>query len=152
VCSGTYRQASAANEAALRDDPMDAGYRDSPWRRLDAEAIRDSLLAAVENSMSACMVPTCRRVAMPRAEIVVADTESGAHRPIDLSPAAAGLRFSVYWLCSTRRPSSSTACHGPARPMPLQSLSLLNSEFVVARGPASGRAIDGEHPADESAR
>jgi hypothetical protein len=45
VLSNTYRMSSAASEGALRDDPNNVLLQHMPIRRLQAESIRDTLLA-----------------------------------------------------------------------------------------------------------
>jgi len=49
LTSETYRQNSAWNDAAAREDPENKLLWRFPYRRLDVEAIRDSMLAAAGN-------------------------------------------------------------------------------------------------------
>jgi hypothetical protein len=130
--SAAWRRSSAPRpevKAIDADNRLLARY---PLRRLDAEAIRDAMLAAsgeLDGRMGGPSVATKR-------------TEAGEVVPED--PAGAGLRRAVY--LQQRRtqiasllevfdaPSIVTTCTRrlPAT-IPLQSLSLLNSDFVVAR-------------------
>lgn len=132
VLSATYRQSSLADELRLKLDPDGRRLSRFPVRRLDAEAIRDSLLAAsgdLDDRMFGPYVPTSR--AGSGETIVPEDNPGARRRSIYLQQK----RTQVHSLLqvfdapsivfnSTRRPRST---------MPLQSLSLLNSEFAVAR-------------------
>jgi hypothetical protein len=130
--SSAWRQSSAPRpeiKAIDADNHLLARY---PLRRLDAEAIRDAMLAAsgeLDGRIGGPSVATKR-------------TDAGEVVPED--PSGAGLRRAVY--LQQRRtqiasllevfdaPSIVTTCTRrlPAT-IPLQSLSLLNSDFVVAR-------------------
>lgn len=132
VLSSTYRQSSLADELRLKVDPDGRRLSRFPVRRLDAEAIRDSLLAAsgdLDDRMFGPYVPTSRAGS---GETIVPEDQAGARRR---SIYLQQKRTQVHSLLqvfdapsivfnSTRRPRST---------MPLQSLSLLNSEFAVAR-------------------
>jgi hypothetical protein len=137
LTSAAYRQSSVLVDSPTQADrfSLDAdGRRLSrfPIRRLDAEAIRDSLLAAsgdLDDRLYGPYIPTTR--AKNGETIVGEDNPGGRRRSLYLQQR----RTQVHSLLqvfdapsivfnSTRRPRST---------MPLQSLSLLNSEFVVAR-------------------
>lgn len=132
VHSAAYRQQSRADELRLKLDPDSSRLSRFPVRRLDAEAIRDSLLVAAgdcDDRMFGPYVPTQRTGA---GETVVAEDNPGAGRR---SVYLQQKRTQVHTLLqvfdapsivfnSTRRARST---------MPLQSLSLLNSEFVLKR-------------------
>lgn len=132
VLTTTYRQSSLADELRLKLDPDGRRLSRFPVRRLDAEAIRDSLLAAsgdLDERMFGPYVPTSRAGS---GETIVPEDNPGAHRR---SIYLQQKRTQVHSLLqvfdapsivfnSTRRARST---------MPLQSLSLLNSEFAVAR-------------------
>ena len=132
VQSAAYRQQSRADEPRLTLDPDSSRLSRFPVRRLDAEAIRDSLLVAAgdfDDRMCGAYVPTQRAGS---GETVVPEDNPGAGRR---SVYLQQKRTQVHTLLqvfdapsivfnSTRRPRST---------MPLQSLSLLNSEFVLKR-------------------
>jgi hypothetical protein len=136
VCSAAFRRAIAQSD----DERMWlAGYG---ARRLEAEAIRDSLLAAsgeLDETMFGRPTPTERT---PAGEVLAPEASAGARRR------------SIYLRQRrTEVPSMLQVFDAPSivynsvrRPisaMPLQSLTLLNSEFVLARADAlAKRALD----------
>jgi hypothetical protein len=143
VGSAAYRRSSAANPEAREADPENHLLARFPVRRLDAEALRDAWLAAsgdLDTRVGGPSSPTRR-------------TEAG-----EVVPEASGgleLRRSVY--LQTRRtqidslldvfdaPSIVTACTRRASAtIPLQSLSLLNSDFLAARAGRLAERLDRE--------
>jgi mono/diheme cytochrome c family protein len=137
IGSSAYRQSSLTQETS----PADPRWRSDadcrrlsrfPIRRLDAEAIRDGLLASsgdLDDQLYGPYIPTTRT---GQGETIVPEDHPGVRRR---SLYLQQRRTQVHSLLqvfdapsivfnSTRRPRST---------MPLQSLSLLNSEFVVAR-------------------
>ena len=150
LLSTTFRQASVPRADALRVDPANRLLWRFPMRRLDAESIRDGMLAAagvLDGKSSGPYVPT------PRAsDGEVAPDESrpgGLARAVFLQsrrtqvPTFLGTfdAPSVVFTC-TRRATTT---------MPLQSLAQLNSEFCVRRGSDMARTLAREHP-DEARR
>ncbi len=146
--SAVWRQSSATRHKAQAIDPDNRLLARFPLRRLDAEAIRDAMLMAsgeLDECEAGPSVPTRR-------------TDVGEVVPVE--PASAGLRRSVY--LQQRRtqvasllevfdaPSIVTTCTRrlPAT-VPLQSLSLLNSDFVVARATALAARLEGECPRED---
>ena len=130
--SAVFRQSSLANDAGLRVDPADKLLWRFPMRRLDAEAIRDAQLAIsgeLDLTLDGPYVATTRNGA---AEVIVAEDRPGAfRRSIYLQQRRSqGLSMlnvfdaPVMVLNCSRRPVTT---------MPLQSLSLLNSDFAVKR-------------------
>ena len=134
VTSTVYRQAGAAHlePEAARIDPDNQLMAHYPLRRLDAESIRDAMLTAsgeLDDQPGGPYVPTDRT---DSGEVVVPESTPGAHRRsvylqqrrtqiaslLDVFDAP-----SIVTTCTRRLPST----------IPLQSLSLLNSDFVVAR-------------------
>ena len=131
--SATFQQRSEGSSVARERDPSNAWLTRFPLRRLDAESIRDAMLAAsgrLSGKAGGPYVPTSRRA---DGEVVVdeAHPEAGA-RSVFLQQRRTQVATmlglfdapSVVFNC-TRRASTT---------MPLQSLGLLNSEFALARG------------------
>ncbi len=150
LLSMTFQQASVPRADAQRVDPANRLLWRFPLRRLDAESIRDGMLAAagvLDGKSSGPYVPT------PRAsDGEVAPDESrpgGLARAVFLQsrrtqvPTFLGTfdAPSVVFTC-TRRATTT---------MPLQSLAQLNSEFCVRRGADMARVLAREHP-DEARR
>jgi hypothetical protein len=143
--SVVWQQTSAPRPDAQAIDPDNRLLAHFPLRRLDSEAIRDAMLVAsgeLDDRQGGPSVPTRR-------------TDTGEVVPEDL--AGGGIRRSVY--LQQRRtqvtsllevfdsPSIVTACTRrlPAT-IPLQSLSLMNSEFVVARAAKLAERLEREYP------
>ncbi|WP_010586030.1 PSD1 and planctomycete cytochrome C domain-containing protein [Schlesneria paludicola] len=133
----SHRSAEAANsavtiDARLQRDPDARRLSRFPIRRLDAEAIRDSLLVAshdFDDRMFGPYIPTARTAngetivpeenpAVRRRSIYLQQKRTQVHSLLQVFDAPS-IVFN-----STRRARST---------MPLQSLSLLNSDFVVRR-------------------
>jgi hypothetical protein len=138
VSSTVYRQSSAPRprpEAVRVDfdsDPDNRLLARYPLRRLEAEAIRDAMLAVsgeLNDRQGGPYVPTERN---DSGEVVVAASTPGAtRRSVYIQQRRTELASllevfdapSIVTTCTRRLPST----------IPLQSLSLLNSDFVVTR-------------------
>jgi hypothetical protein len=141
--SAVYRQSSAPREQAERVDPDNRLLGHFPLRRLDAEAIRDGMLAVcgeLDRRAGGPYVPTQRA---GDGTVLVAENRPDARRRsvylqqrrsqvatllelFDAPALAAG--------CSVRNTST----------VPLQSLALLNSDFIRARARAFAQRLDRE--------
>lgn len=131
--SAVFRQSSAPHDRALARDPANQFLWRFPVRRLDAEAIRDSMLATsgrLGSKTNGAYVPTARSGA---GEVVVDETKPDAFaRSIFLQQRRTQVATilgvfdapSIVFNCTRRMDTT----------MPLQSLSLLNSDFAVKRG------------------
>jgi hypothetical protein len=149
--SSTFRQTSAPRAEALAKDPDNRWLWRFPVRRLDAEAVRDGMLAAagqLGGKVAGPYVPTPRN---GQGEVAVDEAApEGFSRSVFLQhrrtqvPTFLGTfdAPSVVFNCTRRA----------ATTMPLQSLSLLNSEFAVRRGADLARRLDREVGADPEAR
>jgi hypothetical protein len=141
VTSAVYRQSSAPRPDGLARDSDNRLWWRWPVRRLEAEVVRDSMLAVagqLDPQQYGPYVPT-KQTAI--GEVVTEEQVPGA------------LRRSVY--LQQRRsqtlsfmrvfdaPSIATICTTrPSSTVPLQSLALLNSDFVIARSEAfAGRLL-----------
>ena len=130
--STTYQQSSSTDRRRLELDPNCRRLSRYPVRRLDAETIRDLLLAAsgeLDDQMFGPFIATTRTGA---GETIVPEDNPGARRRsiylqqkrtqinslLQVFDAPSIVFNSTRRLCST---------------MPLQSLSQMNSEFVLAR-------------------
>jgi hypothetical protein len=132
VTATVYRQSSAPRPEAARIDRENRLLARYPLRRLDAESIRDAMLAAsgeLDDRPGGPYVPTDRT---DSGEVVVAESTPGAtRRSVYLQQRRTQIDSlldvfdapSIVTTCTRRLPST----------IPLQSLSLLNSEFVVSR-------------------
>jgi hypothetical protein len=133
VLSSTYRQSSASREKAWALDPDNHWLWRSPLQRLDAESIRDALLWAsgeIHFEFGGPYVPTDRT---EEGQYVVNESKYPGYRRRSIylqqrrSKPVTFLELfdaSQMGVNCTRRQSST---------VPLQSLALLNSEFIRAR-------------------
>jgi hypothetical protein len=139
--SAAYRQQGRADAKAIERDPDNRLLWRFPVRRLDAEAIRDSLLAVggdLDGNLGGPFVPTKR-------------TDAGEVIPVD--PNGTGRRRSLYLQQRRTQVTSLLAVFDaptivfnsmqrPVSTMPLQTLALLNSEFVVDRAKSFAGRIE----------
>lgn len=117
VLSGTYRQASEPSPEALARDPDNRLLSYFPVRRLDAEAIRDSLL-----SLSGELEP--QRFGPPQAEGSMRRAVYLRVVRNNLHPLLTTFDFPV---------PASTVGRRDTTNVPAQSLTLLNDPFIAAR-------------------
>ena len=149
--SATFRQTSAPRERAVARDPENRLLWRYPIRRLDAEAVRDAMLAAsgrLGSKTNGPYVPTPRNGS---GEVIVDEAKPDAfarsiflqHRRTQV-PTFLGTfdAPSIVFNCTRRAETT----------MPLQSLSLLNSEFAVKRGEDLAQRLERDGGKDELAK
>jgi mono/diheme cytochrome c family protein len=151
LLSMAYRQSGRPDPVAARVDPENRLLWRYPLRRLDAEAVRDAMLAAsgeLDERPGGPYVPTERTAA---GEVVVGEEVEGARRR---SIYLQQRRTQVMSLLDVfDAPSIVTTCtKRSVTTMPLQSLSLLNSAFVVARARGFADRLRRECGADDGRR
>jgi mono/diheme cytochrome c family protein len=134
LLSSTYRQSAAPRPEGSRLDPENRLLGRYPMRRLDAEAIRDAMLAAagdLDRRMTGPFVPTR---AQESGEVVVETAADAGRRSVYLQQRRSRV-LSVLEVFDA--PSIVTSCtRRSSTTIPLQSLSLLNNSFTAlcARG------------------
>jgi hypothetical protein len=141
--SAVYRQSSARRDDAFRVDPDNRLLWRYPLRRLDAESLRDAMLAVsgeLDGKAGGSYVPVTRK---PDGRIVVAEQTAGARRR---SIYLQQRRSQVVTLLSLfDAPSMAANCGARTiSTVPLQSLALLNDDFVQARAEALARRLERE--------
>jgi hypothetical protein len=148
--SATYRQSSAAGDELRAADPENLLLGRFPLLRLDAESIRDCMLRAsgeLDLTVGGPYVPTKRTES---GEVVVADGGAAARRSIYLQrrrtqPDSMLDVFDV--------PQGGNNCtRRNASTIALQSLSLLNSEFVTERAATLATRLEKSAGEDQAAR
>jgi hypothetical protein len=132
LTSSVYRQSSEPQLKAVRVDPDNRLLARFPQRRLDAEGIRDAMLAVsgeLDDRQGGRYVPTHRTES---GEVVADESSAGAtRRSVYLQQRRTQI---ASMLDVFDAPSIVTTCtRRLASTIPLQSLSLLNAGFVVAR-------------------
>jgi hypothetical protein len=143
LTSSVYRQSSAATPEATQVDPENRLLARYPLRRLDAEAIRDAMLAVageLDDRQGGPYVPTDRN---DSGEVVINESAAGAtRRSVYLQQRRTQITSllevfdapSIVTTCTRRLPST----------IPLQSLSLMNSDFIIARAQKLARRLEHE--------
>jgi hypothetical protein len=151
LTSAVYRQASGLREEAFRIDPNNRLFWRYPLRRLDAEAIRDAMLAVsgeLDFRMNGPFVATER---FADGNVEVDENRPDAHRR---SIYLQQRRTQVATLLGLfDAPSITTNCtFRNTSTVPLQSLALLNSSFALARAKAFARRLTPEAGEDPDRR
>ncbi len=155
LTSATYRQSSATRQPAIRDpqslDPDNRLLSRFPLRRLDAEALRDGLLhisGELDQRIGGPYVPTRQT---KEGIVDIPESQDGARRrSVYLQQKRTQVPTllqlfdapTIVHTCSVR----------PSSTVPLQALSLLNSEFLRARARAFAERLAREAGADSSKR
>ena len=140
VRSAVYRQSGAPREDAALADPENRLLARYPLRRLDAESLRDAMLAVSGELDRASFGPPTPVAIAEGGEVVVADKEPGAfRRSVYLErrrtkpPGILEVFDAPLMITTCARRSRSTT--------PLQSLALLNSGFALARAKAFAASL-----------
>jgi hypothetical protein len=141
--STVYRQSSAPRDDARTADPDNRYLSHAPLRRLDAEQVRDAMLfvsGELDDRQGGPYVPTRRSGS---GEVTVDDSHDGARRRTIYLQQRRTQIASLLEVFDA--PSIVTACprRAPAT-IPLQSLSLLNSDFAVKRARRMAERVERE--------
>jgi len=163
VTSNTYRQASTPDPARTRRDPENDLFWRQNLRRLDAEAVRDSVLAAAGTLNRAAGGPPIR---VP-LEKEVYDTIFTEDEPDNLWPVTADesqhVRRTLYLLRKRNvrlpllavfdQPDMMSPCAARGQSVhALQALTLLNSDFMNDQAAALAARLIREEPRDAARR
>ena len=145
MMSAVYQQSSRrssnpSSERAAAEDPDNRLLWRMPLRRLEAEALRDSILAAAGRLDDTAGGPAVGLTARPDGLQVVAGAES-ANGPERRSVYLLARRtWPLTFLTTFDFPVIDTACtRRVPSASPLQSLAVMNSEFVTANASATAR-------------
>jgi hypothetical protein len=166
VTSMSYRQSSLRDHpAALRKDPDNLLYWHKPVHRLDAEALRDSILAAsgaLNKGMFGAPVPVRPDV---HGQIVVGidKTEGDNKMPVEVSLKGEEFRRGVYIQARRSRPLAMLhAFDAPvmevncekrqSSTVATQSLMLMNSQFILDQAARFARRLQSEAGDDRSSQ
>ena len=130
--STAFRQSSLANDQALAIDRANQLLWRYPMRRLDAEAIRDAQLSVAGQLDHRFEGPYVATTRTGTAEVIVPEDRPDAFRRSIYLQQRRSQALSL--LSVFDAPNMVVNCsRRPVTTMPLQSLSLLNSEFAVRR-------------------
>jgi hypothetical protein len=149
--SATYRQASAFRANADRVDPDNRLLWRFPLRRLDAEALRDAMLAVsgeLDCRLGGPYVPTLRT---GEGSVDVDKKHAGARRRSIYLQQRRSQDVTLLELFDKPRMTPSCSARNTST-TPLQGLALLNSEFARARARAFAERLEREGGADDGQR
>ena len=151
VTSSTYRQSSKPSAQLAADDPENTLFGRMNRRRLDAEGVRDAMLAVAGELNSKMEGPgVLAPIEKEIEDLIFTEAEAVDLWPEDRNPAE-HLRRSLYLFRKRNvryplfdafdAPDTQSAC--PLRATSthaLQALALLNSDFAAGRAARSGRS------------
>lgn len=143
MLSTVYRQSSsrgdsAAGERAVIEDPDNRLLWKMPLRRLEAEALRDSILAVGGNLDDSLGGPPVKLDHHPDG-LQVADPDGARRRSVYLT---ARRTWSLTFMGTFDFPNIDTTCTRRApSATPLQSLTMMNSAFVMENAAAAARRV-----------
>jgi hypothetical protein len=145
--SAVYRQASTPREDAVRVDPGNRLLGRFPLRRLDAEAVRDAMLAVAGELDCRAGGPYVPSQRTPNGVEVDEKRDGARRRSVYLQQR----RTQVVTLLELfDAPSIVGTCgERTLSTVPLQSLALLNSDFARARARAFARRLEGAEADDD---
>ena len=151
VNSSTYRQASSLREEAFLLNPEDQLLWRYPLRRLEAEAIRDAMLFAggeLDLQMGGPFIP---RAQTEEGEQVVNEKEPGAKRRSLYLQQRRTTPVTMLDLFDSAK-MNPNCVQRTGSTVPLQSLALLNSDFVRTRSRAFARRVTAEAGPNQAGR
>ncbi|MFO0947368.1 MAG: DUF1553 domain-containing protein [Planctomycetota bacterium] len=151
LASVAYRQKSQANPQGLQADPEDRLLWRYPPRRLDAEAVRDSMLAVagqLDLAMGGPFVPSERS---SDGSVVIPEERPGSHRRSLYIQQRRTQVVTMLELFDAPVIVTNCTARGSST-VPLQSLALLNSEFSLARAKAFADRLFRESDGNVDAR
>jgi Protein of unknown function (DUF1553)/Protein of unknown function (DUF1549) len=140
VSSAAYRQSSSAAGGSVTVDPDNRLLSRFPLRRLDAEAVRDSMLSVSGEISERMFGPYVPGSADEEGAVVVREDQEGAHRRSIYLQQRRTQVNSLLDLFDAPTIVSNCPIRGTST-VPLQSLALLNSSFVRARAVALAAAV-----------
>jgi hypothetical protein len=135
VNSAAYRQSSAIDARALAIDPDNLWLSRFPLTRLDAEAVRDSMLSVSGEITEKMYGPYVRSSTDEEGAVIVREDQADAHRRSIYLQQRRTQVNSLLDLFDAPTIVSNCPVRGTST-VPLQSLALLNSSFVRARAVA----------------
>jgi hypothetical protein len=163
MLSATYQQSAAADDRAARLDPDGRLLWRMPWRRLEAEALRDALLAVAGNLDRRAGGPEAAEALWKKAEILDAKRGFAPNRMQTSDPYYDTPRRSVYLpvvrnalpdvlaLFDAADPNAVSAVRNDTT-VPAQALFLLNNPFVRAQALHFAQSLLADSKADDCGR
>ncbi len=151
VLSATYRQSAAMNEEAFTADPDNKLLWRFPTQRLDAESIRDAMLSVsgeLDHEMGGPYVPAKTR---DDGQVTVEESTPGAKRRSLYLQQRRTHPVTLLQVFDTAQMSPNATRRNPST-VSLQSLAMLNSDFLRARSRAFAAHLEKDCGADQTRR
>ena len=142
VTSSTWRQSSMANEAAVTADPENRLWHHFPMRRLEAESIRDAILAVsgrLDAQLYGPPIDPYRAAQDPAKRLVIGPLDGNGRRSLYLKMT---LMEPPRFLALFNQPIPKvTTGRRDTTNVPDQALALLNDPFVIAMAEHWGERV-----------
>ena len=151
VTSATYRQSGTLRESAYTIDPENKLLWRFPLQRLDAESVRDAILSASGELNLAIGGPYVPTKANSDSQVVVEETNAGAKRRSLYLQQRRTQPLTMLDVFDTARMNPNCTRRNPST-VSLQSLALLNSDFMRARSRAFAHRLEKECGPDNNQR
>ena len=151
VTSATYRQSGASGDAAYAVDPENKLLWRYPLQRLDAESVRDAILytsGELNLEVGGPYVPT---KASSDSQVVVDEASAGAKRRSLYLQQRRTQPLTMLQVFDTAQMNPNCTRRNPST-VSLQSLALLNSDFIRARSRAFAQRLEKECGPDSNQR
>jgi Protein of unknown function (DUF1553)/Protein of unknown function (DUF1549)/Planctomycete cytochrome C len=146
MLSHAYRMSSTTSDDAAKADPENRLFSHQNRIRLDAEALRDSILAISGKLDPAMYGPTMSNTAVRERDHVYDDTRRGVYTPV-----LRNKLFELYEVFDFANPNVCTG-HRTASTVPTQSLYLMNSPFIMDMAKAAATRTMAAKDLDDDAK
>jgi len=151
VTSATYRQSGALRDAAYAVDPENKLLWRYPLQRLDAESVRDAILFTCGDLNLEVGGPYVPTKANSDSQVVVDEANAGAKRRSLYLQQRRTHPLTLLQVFDTAQMNPNCTRRNPST-VSLQSLALLNSDFIRARSRAFAQRLEKECGADGNQR
>jgi hypothetical protein len=153
VTSQTFRQGNDSTDAARQADPRNRLWHHYPLRRLEAEAIRDAILAAsgrLDRRLGGPPVDPPRTAEDPQKRLVAGPADGDGRRSICIkSTIMDPPRFLAAF---NQPPAKIPTGRRDVTSVPAQALALLNDPFVVGQAAEWGKRLAAREPSPVAVR
>ena len=146
MLSHAYRMSSTISEETAKADPENRLFSHQNRIRLDAEALRDSILAISGKLDPAMYGTTMSNTALRERDHVYDDTRRGVYTPV-----LRNKLFELYEVFDFANPNVCTG-HRTASTVPTQSLYLMNSPFIMDQAKAAAARTMAAKDLDDNAK
>ena len=146
MLSHAYRMSSTASEESAKLDPENRLFSHQTRTRLDAESLRDGILAISGKLDKAMYGPSIANSALRERDHVYDDLRRGVYTPV-----LRNKLFELYEVFDFANPNVCTG-HRTASTVPTQSLYLMNSPFIMDMAKAAAARTMAAKDLDDNAK